>query len=143
MAEIVYKEESFAIIGACFEVYKQKGCGFTEAVYQECLAIEFELQAIPFVPQPILQLDYKGRALTQTFRPDFICYSKIVVELKALPFLLDTNKAQVMNYLNATEFLLALLVNFGHYPRLEWERYVNERNRVVEDSTVWPVPTLI
>src|SRR3954453_24050862 len=114
------------IIGACFEVYKQKGCGFTESVYQECLSIEFELQNIPFVAQPIIDLEYKGTLLAQTFRPDFICFDKIIVELKAIPLLIDINKVQVMNYLNATRYLLGLLVNFGHYPRLEWERYVNE-----------------
>jgi GxxExxY protein len=143
MTHIVHKDESFKVMGACFEVYKLKGCGFTEPVYQECLALEFTLQEIPFVPQPILELEYKGARLTQTLRPDFICYDKIVVELKALPFLIDLNKAQVINYLNATKYLLALLVNFGHYPRLEWERFVNERNRVIADPTVWPVPTLL
>src|SRR4051794_40724227 len=110
MADIIYKDESFRIIGACFEVYKQKGCGFTEPVYQECLAIEFALQNIPFVAQPIIELEYKGTLLTQTFRPDFICFDNIIVELKAIPFLIDPNKAQVMNYLSATRYLLALLV---------------------------------
>ena len=108
MTHIVHKDESFKVMGACFEVYKLKGCGFTEPVYQECLALEFTLQQIPFVAQPILELEYKGARLNQTLRPDFICYDKIVVELKALPFLIDLNKAQVINYLNATKYLLAL-----------------------------------
>ena len=63
MSEIVYKDESYKIIGACFEVYKQKGFGFTEPIYQECLAIEFEIQGIPFIEQPEIQLEYKGRKL--------------------------------------------------------------------------------
>ena len=142
MADIIYKDESFRIIGACFEVYKQKGCGFTEPVYQECLEIEFGLQDIPFVAQPMIEMDYKGTPLTQTFRADFVCFDKVIVELKALSYLVDANKAQVMNYLSATRFHLALLVNFGHFPRLEWERFVNERSRAVADPTVWPVPTL-
>lgn len=127
MTEIVYKEESYKIIGACFEVYKQKGFGFTEAIYQECLAIEFEIQEIPFIEQPEIQLEYKSRKLKQFFRPDFICYDKIIVELKALPELIPQNHLQTLNYLNATNFELALLVNFGHYPKLEYKRIANNR----------------
>ncbi|MBX7169843.1 MAG: GxxExxY protein [Pyrinomonadaceae bacterium] len=127
MSEIIYKEESYKIIGACFEVYKQKGCGFTEAVYQECLAIELELQNIPFVAQPKIELEYKGRKLEQFFVPDFICLDKIIVEIKALPNLIETNKAQTLNYLNATKYELALLVNFGHFPQLEYKRIANNQ----------------
>ena len=134
MAEILFKDESYKIIGACFEVYKQKGCGFTEPVYQECLQIELALQGIPFVSQPELQLEYKGRILLQYFKPDFICYGKIIVEIKALEGLNKANKAQVMNYLNASKFDLALLVNFGHFPKLEYERIANDRNRAANDS---------
>jgi GxxExxY protein len=128
MAEIIYKEESYKIIGACFEVYKQKGCGFTEAVYQECLKIEFELQNIPYVFEPKIQLEYKGRLLKQYFKPDFVCYEKIIVELKAVSILIDENRSQTLNYLNATNFDLGLLVNFGHYPQLEYERFGNRKN---------------
>ncbi len=70
MAEILFKEESYKIIGACFEVYKQKGCGFTEPVYQECLQIELGLQKIPFIAQASIELEYKGTTLGQTFKPD-------------------------------------------------------------------------
>jgi len=129
MPEIIYKEEAYKIIGACFEVYKQKGIGFTEQVYQECLQIEFSIQGIPFVAQPELQLEYKGTLLSQFFKPDFICYGKIIVELKALERLIDAHSAQTLNYINATKFDLALLVNFGHFPRLEYERLVNNKNR--------------
>jgi GxxExxY protein len=122
--EIVYKEESYQIIGACFEVYKEKGCGFLEAVYQECLEIEFELQNIPFVPQANLQLSYKGRRLIQKYQPDFICFDKIIFEIKALKQLADEHRAQLHNYLKATGHKLGLLVNFGHFPQLEWERIV-------------------
>jgi GxxExxY protein len=127
-SQLIYKDESYRIIGACFEVYKIKSVGFTEPLYQECLAIEFELQNIPYVAQPELQLEYQERLLIQTFRPDFICYGKIIVELKALEKLADVHRSQTLNYLNATGFELALLVNFGHFPRLEYERIVNSRN---------------
>lgn len=125
MEDIVLKDECYRLLGACFEVYKRKGCGFTEPVYQECLKIEFEFQGIPFVREPILELEYRGRILEHTFRPDFICYEKVIVELKSLRDLIDANKAQTLNYLSATNLELALLVNFGHFPKLEYKRIAN------------------
>jgi GxxExxY protein len=122
MTEIVYKKESYAIIGACFEVYNQKGCGFLEPVYQECLAIEFEYQRIPAIAKPSLVLSYRGRILKQTYEPDYVCFEKIIVELKAVSALADEHRAQLLNYLHATGFELGILVNFGHYPGLEHER---------------------
>jgi GxxExxY protein len=110
--EIVYAEQSYKIIGACFEVYKEKGCGFTEPVYQECLEIELEMQGIPFRANHELALKYKDRPLRQRFRPDFVCFEMIVVEIKAVSQLLDEHRAQVHNYLKATGLKLGLLVNF-------------------------------
>src|SRR5947209_16781006 len=122
MIEIIYKSESYAIIGACFEVYKEKGCGFLEPVYQECLGIEFEHQRIPAIAKPSLTLSYRGRTLIQTYEPDYVCFGKIIVEVKAVSALNDEHRAQLLNYLHATGFQLGLLVNFGHYPGLEYER---------------------
>jgi GxxExxY protein len=122
MTEIIYKEESYAIVGACFEVYNEKGCGFLEPVYQECLGIEFEYQQIPAIGKPSLTLSYRGRILTQTYQADYVCFGKIIVELKAVSALVDEHRAQLLNYLHATGFELGLLVNFGHYPGLEYER---------------------
>jgi GxxExxY protein len=122
MTEIIYKKESYAIVGACFEVYNGKGCGFLEPVYHECLTIESEYQRIPAISKPALTLSYRGRTLLQTYQPDFVCFERVVVELKALPHLLDERRAQLLNYLHAAEFELGLLVNFGHYPKLEYER---------------------
>ena len=122
MKELIYREESYAIMGACFEVYKEKGCGFLEAVYQECLEMELGDRGIPFVAHPISGLSYKGRSLKQTYTPDFICFGKIVVEIKAVSALTDEHRAQVHNYLKATGHRLGLLVNFGHYPKVESER---------------------
>ena len=124
MKELIYPKESYQIMGACFEVYKEKGCGFLEAVYQECLEIEFDLQKISAVPQPRLDLNYMGRPLKQKYVPDFICYGKIVVELKAVSALNDEHRAQVQNQLRATGHRLGLLINFGHYQQLEHERIV-------------------
>ena len=120
--ELIYKQESYVVGGACFEVYNEKGCGFLEPVYHECLAIEFEHQRIPAISKPSLTLSYRGRTLVQTYNPDFICFQKIVLELKTASKLADEHRAQLLNYLNATGFELGLLVNFRHYPGLEYER---------------------
>ena len=122
MSTIIYPEESYKIMGACFEVYREKGCGFLEAVYQECLELEFTDQGIHFAPQPQLNLSYKGRPLKQTYAPDFVCAEKIVVEIKAVSALTDEHRAQLHNYLRATGHRLGLLVNFGHFPKVESER---------------------
>jgi len=123
---IVFKDESYRIIGACFEVYKEKGNGFLEAVYQECLAIELAAQQIPFVEKPRLRLEYKGQTLKQEYEPDFLCYGEIILEIKAVKKLSDEHRAQVINYLKSTGKQLGLLVNFGHYPKIEHERFVNQ-----------------
>jgi len=125
LKDLIYKDECYAIIGGCFAVYKDKGCGFLEPVYQECLEIEFEHLRLPAKPQVELELRYRGRVLKHKYVPDFICFDKIVLEIKAVSALTDEHRAQVLNYLNATGFQLGLLVNFGHYPKLEYERIVN------------------
>lgn len=126
---ILYKDESYAIVGACFEVYREKGCGFLEAVYQECLEIELRLRGIPFAAQKPLSLEYKSCPLKSLYQPDFICFDKLVVELKAVSALCDEHRAQAYNYLRATGFQLGLLVNVGHYPKLEIERVVAQHGR--------------
>lgn len=122
--ELMYPQESYKIMGACFEVYKELGSGFLESVYQEALELEFQLQEIPFESQSTLRLRYKGHQLKQTYIPDFVCFGKIIVELKAVSKLVPEHHAQAQNYLKATGLRLALLVNFGHYPKLEYERIV-------------------
>ena len=124
MTEPIYKDECYRIMGACFEVYKELGCGFLESVYQECLEIELASQAIAFRAQVELALRYKGRSLKQAYVPDFECWEKIIVEIKAVTELADVHRAQLHNYLKATGHRLGLLVNFGHYPNVEWERIV-------------------
>jgi GxxExxY protein len=121
---LLYEEETYKILGACFEVYKDKGCGFLEAVYQECLEIEFSLQSIPFEIHPSLSLAYKGHTLKQTFIPDLICFQKIIVEIKAVSALDDAHRAQLHNYLKSSGHRVGLLVNFGHHPKLEHERII-------------------
>jgi len=119
---IIYRDESYRIMGACFEVYKEKGCGFVEAVYQEGLELELGFQQIPFQPQVSLNLSYKGHQLKQRYVPDFICFGKIILEIKAVSNLAEEHRAQIHNHLKATGYRLGLLVNFGHHPKIEYER---------------------
>jgi GxxExxY protein len=121
---LLYEEESYAILGACFEVYKEKGPGFLEGVYHECLMIEFGLRGIPFESKKKLVLTYKDVPLTQAYEPDFICYDKIIVEIKAVTDLHDIFRAKLHHYLKSTKLRLGFLVNFAHYPQLEHERVV-------------------
>ena len=124
MTELIYPDESYQIRGAFYDVYREMGCGFLEAVYQECLELEFTQKGIPFIAQRELTLQYKGETLVQTYRPDFICFGLIIIEVKAVRELSSEHRAQVHNYLKATGMKLGLLVNFGHYPKAEIERIV-------------------
>ena len=124
MTELIYKDESYKIMGACFEVYQTLGRGFLESVYQECLEIELSDRGIPFVPQRELHIVYKERTLKQFYKADFVCYDKIIVELKAISQLADEHRAQTFNYLRATGTRLGILVNFGAQPKLEHHRIV-------------------
>jgi len=125
LKNLIYRDECYVINGACMEVYKHLGHGFLESVYQECLEIEFRRRSIPFSSQKPLRLCYQGQVLKQTYKPDFICYDKIIVELKAISKLSDEHTAQVMNYLKSTGYQLGILYNFGHYPLLEIIRIPN------------------
>jgi GxxExxY protein len=124
MAELLYKDEVYAIIGAAMEVYNQLGPGFSEAIYQEAMEIESKLRTIPHNPQQEISIKYKGTKLKQFFKPDFICYDKIIVELKALDRLSSREESQMLNYLKATSMPVGVLINFGAERDLEWKRMV-------------------
>ena len=115
--------QTYAIIGAAMEVHRVLGCGFLEPVYQEALAKEFLLRGIPFRRDLELPITYKGDLLAVKYKPDFICYDAVIVELKALDKLGGKEKAQVINYLKATGYERGLLLNFGT-ARLEYERLI-------------------
>jgi GxxExxY protein len=123
--KLVYGEEVFAIVGAAIEVHKQLGPGFLESVYQEAMEIELSARNIPFGPQQEMYIQYKGQILNKYYVADFICYDKIVVELKALDQLTGKAQAQVINYLKASDMRVGVLINFGGKGRLEWQRFVN------------------
>ena len=121
---LMYEAETFQILGACFEVYNEHGSGFVEPVYQESLEIEFGIRELPFQVRSQLQLSYKGRLLKKKFIPDFICFEKIIREIKAVSDLNDAHRAQVHNYLKSTGYRVGLLVNFGHFPKVVHERII-------------------
>jgi GxxExxY protein len=122
---LIYADETFRIRNALFEVYKEKGCGFTEPIYQECLEMELSLQEIPYDAQRQIPLTYTGRKLRHTFVPDVICYDKIILELKAVSALTDEHRSQIINYLKATGMKLGPLINFGAKEGVVIERFAN------------------
>lgn len=126
-SKLILGNETFQILGACFEVYRQLGCGILESVYVECLKRELTSRAIPFAFQPKISLRYKGESIEQYFIPDFICFEKVILEIKATYALEGAHRAQIINYLRASTIDVGLLINFGHYPKIEHERFVSRR----------------
>ncbi len=125
MAELIFKEEVYSIVGAAIEVHKELGFGFLEAVYQEAMELELTQRGVPFDRQMSLPISYKGQRLKKEYVADLICYGRIIVELKALEHLSGREEAQLLNYLKATSYPLGLLINFGNSPKLEWKRFIN------------------
>jgi len=122
---IILKEESFQIMGACFEVYKEMGAGFTEPIYHQSLILELQSRNIPFASQPQLPVFFKGQKLDKKLIPDFVVFDQVILEIKSVRQLADEHRAQTLNYLKATSKPLGLLVNFSGYPKLEYERFAN------------------
>lgn len=113
MGEVLFPKESYKIVGAIYEVHKHLGPGLLEKVYQEALEQEFLLQGIPYEREKEYEVNYKGITLNQKYIADFVCYDKIIVELKSVDVLIPFHTAQVLNYLNITGLQLGLLVNFN------------------------------
>lgn len=121
------------IINACMEVHNELGNGFLEPVYQEALEEEFKIQGIPYVREKLLPVMYKGKQLKKEYYADFVCYDDIIVELKAVSVLSKPHKAQVLNYINAANKEIGLLINFGE-TKLKWERitkFKTQENRQI------------
>jgi len=105
------------------EVHSELGCGFLEAVYQEALAIVFEEKSIPFIKEKVLDIEFRGRILKKKYVADFICFDKVIVEVKATECITDHDIAQALNYLKATGKKIGLLVNFGT-TKLQYKRVI-------------------
>ena len=121
--DLLYKNESYNIIGVAMEVHKVLGPGFLEPVYQEAFELELQRQNIPYEREKLLNIFYKGVKLKKYYEADFVCYDKIIVEMKALSDLNDDHIAQVLNYLTITKMKLGLLFNFGR-KSLQYKRMI-------------------
>lgn len=124
MTDLLYKDEVYAIVGAAMDVYNDLGPGFLENVYQEAMEIEVGDRGIPVEAPQEIHIKYKGKLLKKFYIADLVCYDKIIVEIKALDKLTLREEGQLLNYLKATEMKVGVLINFGHYPSLEWKRLV-------------------
>lgn len=116
-------ERTYRIIGCAIEVHKELGSGFLEGVYQKALEREFELQNVPFISQPVIEIKYKGKPLEKKYQPDFTCYDEVIIEIKAISDLSGIEEAQIINYLKASGYNTGLLFNFGTRS-LEYKRFV-------------------
>ena len=124
MPDIIYKNESYLIIGACMEVHKKLGSGFLESIYAEALEMEFKKSNVPYERERKLPVYYDGILLKKYFKSDFVCFNAIIVELKSTNFISENDKRQSLNYLKATQFKLGILANFGS-PSFSYKRIVN------------------
>ena len=123
MADIIYKDESYAIVGALFNVYNYLGSGFSEIVYKDALELEFSSLNIPFEREKEYSVSYKGIVLIHKFYADFILFDKIILEIKSVDNIHDKHIAQCINYLKVSENRLAILANF-HKDLLDHKRIV-------------------
>lgn len=121
--DLIYKEEAYKIVGAAMNVHTEMGCGFLEAVYQEALEIELNEHGIPFKREVAIPVKYKGKSLKKQYIADFVCFDKIILELKAVNEISGIHEAQILNYLKATGYKLGILINFGG-KSLEFKRLV-------------------
>ncbi len=126
-ANLLFPDETYAIRGALYEVYREIGNGLREEVYQQCLEREFALRSIPFEAKKELRIFYKGEPIEKTYIPDFLCYGKIILEIKAVSSISQEHRAQILNYLHITGYRLGLLANFGTYPKMQVEPWLNDQ----------------
>ena len=124
MRSEIYKKEGYALMGAAFEVYNDRGYGMAEEIYQECMEIELALRAIPHRAKSELAAFYKGRELKKRYIPDLFVFDCLVVEIKAVTQLATEHEAQLINYLRITSLPVGYLINFGHKDTLEWKRLI-------------------
>lgn len=123
MDKIIFKEESYLIIGKCLEVHNNLGAGFLEIVYKEALELEFRKSAILFEREKMYEVNYKGIILPHKFYADFVINGNIILEVKAVAGIPDEFVAQAINYLKVSQNKLALIVNFGEL-KLNYKRIV-------------------
>ena len=126
MNEVDFKEESYSIIGACMHVHSKLGSGFLESVYSEALTIEFSKRGITFEKEKKLPVYYDGQLLKKYFIADFVCYGKIIIEIKSVKMIIEPHRLQTLNNIKSTQFQLGILINFGT-PSLTYKRLINTK----------------
>ena len=124
MSKLVLAAETYKILGACINVHKQLGNGFSESVYREALAMELQKAEIPFEQEKKLPVFYEGKPLNSHFTADFVCFDTIILNIKSLGFIPQPLKQEVLKFLKATNLEIGYLVNFGE-KSLTWKRYIN------------------
>ena len=132
---MIFKDETEKILKACINVHNELGNCFLEPVYQEALSIEFDLLGIPYEKEVKLEISYKGHKLDKIYYADFVCFESIIVELKAVSKLINAHKAQLINYLNAINKEVGLLINFGE-ASLKWQRITNFKVKDVSPEQI-------
>ena len=130
------EQEGYDLMAAAFEVYNELGHGFLEEVYQEALERELVTRSIPFAAQPPVQINYKGKVLNKSYKPDLVAHDAMIVELKAVKALAPEHEAQLLNYLKATGKPVGYLINFGCPSKLEWKRMIltHPKSTTVSDN---------
>ena len=113
MTDIILKDESYKIIGACMEIHTELGFGFKEVIYKDALEIEFKTQGIPFQREKAYKITYKGILLPRRYSADFVIYDTIILEVKAMPLIINNFVLQTRNYLKASGIKLGIIANFG------------------------------
>ena len=113
MSDIILKEESYKIIGACMEVHRELGFGFKEIIYKDALEIEFKSLGIPYYREKLYKIEYKGKVLPRRYPADFVIYDSIILEVKAMPMIINNFILQTRNYLKASGIRLGIIANFG------------------------------
>ena len=113
MSDIILKDESYKIIGACMEVHRELGFGFKEIIYKDALEIEFKSLEIPYQREKLYKIEYKGKILPRRYPADFVIYDSIILEVKAMPMIINNFVLQTRNYLKASGIRLGIIVNFG------------------------------
>jgi len=131
--KLLYEEETYLIIGAAMTVHQELGHGFLEAVYQEALENEFILRKIQYKREKPIIIYYKNKPLNKCYIADFICYNKIIIELKALSAITNDHQAQVLNYLTASKLKLGLIINFGKQS-FDHKRIINENSALIREN---------
>jgi len=122
---MIFKDETYQLIGAAFEFYNELGSELLEPVYQEAFEHELSLQQVPFIAQPPLKIRYKGIVLEKQYFADLIAFDKIIIELEAIETITSREESQLLNYLQAANLKLGLIINFGSHPKVEHKRIIN------------------